>query len=439
MTLQHTYGANGAATLFPFSFAVDAASDVEVLIDAIEQTSGFVVRGAGGNDGGSVLFDAAPALGAVVTLRHRGRVSVSALDTASGHLADKLVAGGGVSLSLAADADGRQTLTIAASAVDGALQAAQNLADLTDKAAARGNLEVYSTDDVDDAITASSDLALKKGANLGDVVDKVAARGNLDVYSTGEVNAVVTTSSNLALKKGANLGDVVDKAAARGNLEVYSTGEVYTRDQAATAFADKTLSTVDAALVRANLGLGDAALLNVGSSAGNVVVLDGSGLVPAALLPAAGPSGSSPTGSLIQFAGSAAPEGWLLCDGNAVSRSTYAALFAVVGTVYGVGDGATTFALPDLRGRAAIGAGQGTSLTNRTLGDKVGAETHVLSVAEMPSHSHNYESHRPSSGAGGPVLGSSDGVLVQTTNSVGSNAPHNNMPPSLALNFIIKT
>jgi microcystin-dependent protein len=406
MTLQHSYGTNGAATLFPFSFAVDAASDVEVLIDAIEQTSGFVVRGAGGNDGGSVLFDAAPANGAIVTLRHRGRVSVSALDSASGHLADKLVAGSGVSLSVAADADGRQTLTIAASAVDGALQAAQNLGDLTDKAAARGNLEVYSTDEVNTAIDASSDLALKKTANLG---------------------------------------DVLDKTAARANLEVYSTGEVYTKAEANAAFADKALSTVDAALVRGNLGLGSAALLNAGSTAGNVVVLDGFGLVPAALLPAPGPSDSSPIGAVIQFAGSSVPEGWLLCDGNAVSRGTYAALFAVVGTIYGAGDGSTTFALPDLRGRAAIGAGQGVSLTNRTLGGKVGGETHVLTVAEMPSHLHTSSIPTVPSGDGGSGFvynnnqgGSSYGYSLNSSSS-GGNAPHNTMQPSLVLNFIIKT
>lgn len=66
-----------------------------------------------------------------------------------------------------------------------------------------------------------------------------------------------------------------------------------------------------------------------------------------------------PAGSEIAYAGSAAPTGWLLEDGSAVSRTTYATLFAVIGTTYGAGDGSTTFNVPDSRGRAAIGAGTG--------------------------------------------------------------------------------
>jgi microcystin-dependent protein len=74
-----------------------------------------------------------------------------------------------------------------------------------------------------------------------------------------------------------------------------------------------------------------------------------------------------PTGTIITFAGSSAPGGWLLCNGGAVSRTTYSVLFAVIGITYGNGDGVNTFNLPDFRGRTALGAGQGTGLTNRTL------------------------------------------------------------------------
>lgn len=80
-----------------------------------------------------------------------------------------------------------------------------------------------------------------------------------------------------------------------------------------------------------------------------------------------GGGGSSPTGAVIGFAGSSAPSGWLLCDGSAVSRTTYADLFTAIGTSYGVGDGSTTFNLPDLRGRVPVGVGQGSGLTNRAL------------------------------------------------------------------------
>src|SRR6185437_10587695 len=71
-----------------------------------------------------------------------------------------------------------------------------------------------------------------------------------------------------------------------------------------------------------------------------------------------------------------------------VSRSQFAALFAVIGTAFGAGDGSTTFNLPDLQGRVPVGAGAGSGLTNRVLAAKGGEENHTLSVAEMPSHGH---------------------------------------------------
>jgi microcystin-dependent protein len=85
--------------------------------------------------------------------------------------------------------------------------------------------------------------------------------------------------------------------------------------------------------------------------------------------------------------------GWLLCDGRPVSRSTYAALFAKIGSTYGGGDGSTTFNLPDAQGRSLIGTGQGSGLTNRVLGAKGGAELHALGVGEMPYHGHGGGNH----------------------------------------------
>src|SRR5207302_11385946 len=93
-------------------------------------------------------------------------------------------------------------------------------------------------------------------------------------------------------------------------------------------------------------------------------------------------------GGVFLWSTSTAPTGFLLCDGSAVSRTTYTALFAVIGTTYGSGDGSTTFNVPDLRGRVAVGAGQGTGLTNRVLGAMSGEENHVLTIAEMPAHTH---------------------------------------------------
>lgn len=94
------------------------------------------------------------------------------------------------------------------------------------------------------------------------------------------------------------------------------------------------------------------------------------------------------TGSIVMFAGSTAPQGWLLCDGSAVSRSTYSALFDVIGTYYGEGDESTTFNVPDLTGRVAIGSSQ-----NYPSASTGGEESHVLTEQEIPSHSHVVGQH----------------------------------------------
>lgn len=95
-----------------------------------------------------------------------------------------------------------------------------------------------------------------------------------------------------------------------------------------------------------------------------------------------------PTGVIEMFAGSTAPDGWLICNGSAVSRSVYQSLFKVIGTTYGVGDSNTTFTLPDIRGRCPMGVGSGPSLTTRALAATAGAETATLAITNLPSHTH---------------------------------------------------
>ena len=94
------------------------------------------------------------------------------------------------------------------------------------------------------------------------------------------------------------------------------------------------------------------------------------------------------TGSITMFAGSTAPTGWLMCDGSAVSRSTYSSLFEIIGTQYGEGDGLTTFNLPNLTGRVIIGASQ-----NHPLSTVGGEEEHALINDEMAEHYHNVQQH----------------------------------------------
>lgn len=82
------------------------------------------------------------------------------------------------------------------------------------------------------------------------------------------------------------------------------------------------------------------------------------------------------------------PRNWLPCDGRLLSISQFTAFFSLIGTIYG-GDGRTTFMIPDLRGRVAVGTGAGVGLTPRSSGQLGGQETHTLSVLEMPAHNHN--------------------------------------------------
>lgn len=94
------------------------------------------------------------------------------------------------------------------------------------------------------------------------------------------------------------------------------------------------------------------------------------------------------TGSIVMFAGSVAPQGWLLCDGSAVSRVTYSSLFETIGTSYGSGDGSNTFNLPDLTGRVVMGSS--SSHPSESTG---GEETHILTSSEIPSHTHIVGKH----------------------------------------------
>lgn len=160
--------------------------------------------------------------------------------------------------------------------------------------------------------------------------------------------------------------------------------------------------------------------------------------------PATSPSNWQPgllsaemTGVIKGWGGVVAPTGYLLCDGSAVSRSTYAALFAICSTNYGAGNGTTTFNLPDFRTRVPVGYKSADSDFG-TLGQSGGEKTHQLIVAEMPSHTHTYNSP-PSPGAGDTGSSYSGTPTGQVTGSSGGDQAHNNLQPYQVINYIIKT
>ena len=163
-----------------------------------------------------------------------------------------------------------------------------------------------------------------------------------------------------------------------------------------------------------------------------------------------------------------APRGWALCDGSILPISSNTALFSLLGTTYG-GDGRTTFALPDLRGRAPIGMGHGPGLSMRPQGSKGGTENTTLNVTNIPAHNHStapatvkasseaateqvpgtngattlaaptangrasqcYNNQNPD-----VTLNTGAGTVLNTGNT-GGNIPFNNMEPFIAMNYVI--
>ncbi len=172
-------------------------------------------------------------------------------------------------------------------------------------------------------------------------------------------------------------------------------------------------------------------------------------------------------GQIIMFGGNFAPRGYAFCDGQLIAIAQNSALFSIIGTIYG-GDGRTTFALPDLRGRAPIHQGNGPGLTSRRIGTRTGTETNTLSLRNLPSHSHTVSADLSIAPRGGGPATSTSPInnfpadstdfagtpnlysdtadttvragalnLSLNINIAGNSSPVNNMAPFQAVNFII--
>jgi len=141
-----------------------------------------------------------------------------------------------------------------------------------------------------------------------------------------------------------------------------------------------------------------------------------------------------PVGGLMPYAGATSPEGWLLCNGAAVSRTAYANLWALIGTTYGSGDGSTTFNVPDMRSRMPIGAGAGTGLTSRALAATGGAESVAIASGNLPTHTHSIAHDHASVTSGAQSVDHSHSVNPPNTTSTGASANHSHGvdPPSTA-------
>ena len=264
-----------------------------------------------------------------------------------------------------------------------------------------------------------------------------------------------------------NLGDeslpnmTTIPAAAFTNSEVYlrtwfndgaNAWQQFSPDRRITsvAYALQAASADSAATV--NGGLNNL-LPSQAGNAGKVLTTDGANAAWGTV------NASLPPGIVLPYAASTAPAGYLLCDGQAVGRTAYANLFALIGTTYGAGDGSTTFSLPDLRGRVPVmqdGSSEFASLNARG-----GEKTHTLTVNEMPSHNHSGAAaespfSRPAKWIGGVPASTTGGGYTMLTgdsatgstgnyhdhalsiNSAGGGTPHNVLQPYIVLNYIIK-
>lgn len=167
----------------------------------------------------------------------------------------------------------------------------------------------------------------------------------------------------------------------------------------------------------------------------------------------------SPIGAIQAYAGSTAPTKWLICDGSAVSRTTYSLLFNAIGTTFGSGDGSSTFNLPDLRGRTPLGAGSIAASTmtdengrelsitagqiNKSLGEMGGESYHTQNTAEMARHRHDV--YRTTWGDGPIATGvmydkadtNKDIYSILTMSETGQGKSMNNLPPYTTVNYII--
>lgn len=156
-------------------------------------------------------------------------------------------------------------------------------------------------------------------------------------------------------------------------------------------------------------------------------------------------------GTIRMFTGNTAPDMWKICDGSVISRETYSALFAVIGSTYGGGDGSTTFAIPDFKGRSPLGVGESTAAghTEHTLGQMSGEEKHVLTTDEHASHSHGLSgavlmTYKRGSETGNAAHNTGTAItftdrVTRNTNNQGSGTAHNTMHPYTGVNFIIYT
>jgi microcystin-dependent protein len=301
------------------------------------------------------------------------------------------------------------------------------------------------------------------GTNGVDGVSPTVNAGTTATLSPGQPAAVT--------QRGTPTAVIFDFAIPQG--AVGATGPAGATGPTGPTGAAGTAATVAAGTTNTGLPGTNAAVTNSGSTSAAVFNFtiprgDVGAVGPAGPQGATGPQGpagpvgavgNEDVGSIKAWPAAAAPASWLLADGSAVSRTLYPALFTVIGTNYGAGDGSTTFNLPDMRGRFVLGFGQGAGLANRVLAAVGGEENHQLITAELAAHTHLQNAHQHAlpaninmaaatfaAGATNTLFAPPAGAtwmantspMTPTNQNTGGDGGHNNMPPFLVITYIIK-
>lgn len=301
--------------------------------------------------------------------------------------------------------------------------------------------------------------SLSSTAGSNQPTNSTSISSNLDdnLQMLGALLAALRDASGwggLKLTSVAGTNTITGSVAAQGSITMaptaYSTGMRFRFIPAASNTGATTLNVNS--LGAKNIFLNNAALVGYELRIGSPVEVEYDGTQFHIVAGAHGGDGT-PLGTFKEFSGTTAPNGYIFPYGQAISRTTYADYFALVGTTYGVGDGSTTFNVPDRRGRVVagkddMGGSSANRLTNQsgglngdTLGATGGAETHTLQTTEIPSHTHTVGGDGAGSGAAQALTSTTQGDSVDftiTTGATGGGGAHNNVQPTIIMNIILK-
>lgn len=237
----------------------------------------------------------------------------------------------------------------------------------------------------------------------------------------------------------------IASATIKGIVELATAAETLARTDSTRAVTPAGLtSTID--YIDDELDVVDTALTNHASR-----------LTSLETAPPPDPATLGMVGEIRMWAGDTAPTGWRLCDGSTLNRTTFATLYGIIGTKYGIGNGTTTYNIPNLKGRVPVGLDAAQGEFN-AVGISGGSKTHTLTTGEMPSHTHTQNSHTHvmqgngalTDGASGTNYGLPNGSFygfrtdqpdstVAVNQNTGGGGAHNNIQPYLTVNYIIKT